>query len=121
LIESDVKLFLKKIKKFESSAHYKEGMQILEIFHEKASKGLFYYQRYHRFALYVAMTLSYTGFVIYIALILIKTYSPLIVASEMSARTKAIANSSVVALLIAAIIFTYGQVRKLYYKSSQKH
>lgn len=110
LTDDNMKLFFKKIKKFESTSHYQEAMQVLEIFHDRALQGLFYYQRYHRFALYVAMTLSYTGFVVYIGLILIKTYSPLIVASEMPPRTKTIVNLSVAALFVAALIFTIGQV-----------
>ena len=74
-----------KIVRLQSSNRYKEALQTLEVFHDKSVDGLYYYQRYHRFSLYAATTFSYVGFVLYVAIILTKNYSPLTVPVEMTA------------------------------------
>ncbi len=71
--------------RLQSSNRYKEALQTLEVFHDISVDGLYYYQRYHRFSLYAATTFSYVGFVLYVAIILTKNYSPLTVPVEMTA------------------------------------
>lgn len=66
-----------KILHHHKSGRYKDALDTLEVLHEKCLEGLTYYQRYHRWPLYLATTISYVGFVLYIVVVITKSYSPL--------------------------------------------
>ena len=68
----DLEQVLDKIDAFKKKAKYAQALDLTENLHEESLQALFHYQRYHRSPLYLAISLTYVGFIFYIILILLK-------------------------------------------------
>jgi hypothetical protein len=71
----DFEDILQHINRLKAKNRYTEGLSLAEDFFQQSLSGLFYYQRYHRLPLYVCMAFSYIGFIIYVALVLLRDFT----------------------------------------------
>ena len=75
----DLEETVKKIRLLKSKAKYSSALLLSDELYEKGLQALFFYQRYHRLPLYLATSLTYVGFIIYILLNLLKDHSSILV------------------------------------------
>lgn len=68
--------YLEKAQKYGKQNRYEMAFEVLDKTFDLCSEGLTYYQRYHRFSLYLTMTVSYVGFAVLLAVRLLKNYTP---------------------------------------------
>ena len=68
-----------RIKSLEEKANYDSALKEVDALFDLLSRGVVYYQRYHRTKLYVIISLSYVGFILYLSVKLLKSFTALTV------------------------------------------
>ena len=63
---------ISKIDSMKKKLRYGQALELVDHLHEESLHALFHYQRYHRSPLYLAISLTYVGFILYIILVLLK-------------------------------------------------
>lgn len=88
LDDTSFQLLHDKIHRLTLKARYKEALLLADQLYDKSLTGLFYYQRYHRFSLYLTTSLSYVGFIIYLTLIIVKQFTVVTMPKELETSHK---------------------------------